>query len=185
MRAASAEETQGASQASFFIPKTYPTAHAWREDPYDFKPDTPDEYALGTANTQSLNTASDPLLLNDDISPLAARFKEEDLGEAFLKQLPYKEELSYTWKVVKGDVDIYFENLRVDRGNRGLTYKSNYIPFMGESLNMRWKAELGKDNQLTFTSDTFPVVGPVKGLQFRAKAGEDNAVSLRYRRSLR
>lgn len=112
------------------------------------------------------------------------RFKsdDDDFADRLMKRIPYHKSLRYTWDIADGDVDIYFENLRVDRRNKGLSYKTDSLPMIGKMDGAELEANLGGDSKLTFKSDYMPLVGRVDGFQFRASAGtDDRNISLRYK----
>ncbi len=181
IRTAAADETaHPASQEGYFIPATFPTHVAWRHEGHDFNAEEPTAY-----EASGVQSDTDLLWLKDKAT-YSSSFKEENnAAETMLEKLPYKKQFKQGWKIVSGKEDLYFQNLRVDRSNRGLTYKTSYMPFMDDTDGIQWKAELGEDTKLTFKSDRVPLIGRVKGLEFKAAAGEDSALSLRYKRSLR
>ncbi len=108
--------------------------------------------------------------------------EDRDYAEHLMNKIPYSQSLKYSWHVVDGDVDLYFEDLRVDRGNKGISYTTQSLPMFGEIDGAELRAELGEDSQLSFQSDYMPFVGHVDGFQFRAAAGtDDSRISLRYK----
>lgn len=101
-----------------------------------------------------------------------------------LAKIPYSKQLKATWKVIDGDVDLYMKGLRVDRGNKGVEYTTDYVPFMGPVEGVMFKAEAGEDNKLKFESSHIPFVGHVEGFKFKSSVGEEASVSVRYNVSL-
>jgi hypothetical protein len=86
-----------------------------------------------------------------------------------------------SWKVIDGDVDLYFEGLRADRGNNGVEYKSNTIPFIGEMEKSEWKVDAGEDMKFTFISKALPFVDDIEGFHFKTTISEDdNRAYARY-----
>ncbi len=181
---AKTEETQKASESSFFIPATLPTAQAWRHENYDFSNENAARNippSLSDAALYGYDNANSAL---DSAGAGIPKFKEDNIGDQLLDKVPYKKQMKYTWKLMKGDEDLYFENLRVDRGNKGLVYKTNYVPFMGETQGTQIKVEVGEDTQLTYKSDAVPGLQRIEGLDFKVTAGSDSAISLRYSKPL-
>ena len=82
---------------------------------------------------------------------------DDDFVDKLMEKVPYSKSIKHTWNVLDGDVDLHFEDLRVDRGNKGVSYKM----------------------------DSLPLVGHVDGLQFKASAGiDDSNISLRYKTAI-
>lgn len=144
-------------------------------------------------NTQTENSTTDnktsPRVNKSeaDKNKYQKNFKSD--GDAFvdrlMQEIPYSKSLRYTWNVIDGDVDLYFEDLRVDRKNRGLTYTMDSLPMVGEMKGAELKAMLGEDNKLTFKSDYMPFVGHVEGFQLKMSAGTDDSnISLRYKTAI-
>ena len=114
-----------------------------------------------------------------------AKSKEEDFADKVLKKIPYGQSLKQVWHVVDGDVDLYFEDLRMDRGNRGVSYKMDFVPLIDRVDGTGLKAHVGEDSKLTFESDYVPLVGRVDGLQFKASTGNNGShMLLRYKTSI-
>ena len=165
-----------AQNTLLFIPAVYPIESAWNTQQYDFT--TPAAIPIATENTNEANVA-DAATPKKDYKP----DKDKDIGDKILSKLPFKNTLKYTWNVIDGDTDIYFEGLRVDRGNRGLEYKTDALPYFGKVDGMKIKAEMGEKQKLTFETDYMPMVGRVDGLRLKASAGNKSEVSFRYSRS--
>lgn len=169
----------------FFIPAVYPIENAWNEHDHDF---TATVNAPGSAE-ESLNSAvGDDVIIpdnKDQLSLKASKKSEKDWVDSMMEKLPYKNTIKYTWDVVDGDVDLMgVKNLRADAGNRGLTYKTNYIPFAGNVEGTKIQADFGKDTELKFESDYVPLVGRVDGLKFKTSVGDGADISLRYNKAI-
>ncbi len=109
----------------------------------------------------------------------------DDFVDRLMEEIPYSKSLKYTWNVIDGDVDVYFEDLRVDRRNRGLTYTVDSLPLIGKIKGGELKAMVGEDSKLTFKSDYMPFVGRIEGFQLKMSAGTDDSnISLRYKTAI-
>lgn len=107
---------------------------------------------------------------------------ENDFIGRMTDKVPFGNSLKQTWRVIDGDVDLYFEDLRVDRRNKVISYKIKSMPVVGDMDNGELKANVGKDASLTYSSDYIPFVGGVDGLKFQASTGTDDTnMSLRYK----
>ena len=166
----------------FFIPAVYPIENAWNEQSYDFTADVSagsDSISAESLNTLEPASISDPLYYK---APEKFEKKDKNWEEELLDKLPYKNTLKYTWDFVDGDVDVMdVKNLRVDRGNRGLSYKTSFVPFAGDVDGTEIRAEVGEDTRLKFESDYVPMMGRMEGLKFKASLGDGASVSLRYK----
>ncbi|MFK7839367.1 MAG: hypothetical protein AB8B83_03470 [Bdellovibrionales bacterium] len=162
----------------FFIPAIYPLESNWAEQDYNFQipvtvPIRSDQDAKEVSNVNELDVSTKAGILKSDSG---------DMVDDLMKKIPYSKQLKYTWDIIDGDVDLYFENLRADRSNRGITYKMIELPMIGKMQGSELKADIGKDSKLTFKSDYMPMVGHIDGLEFKASAGTDKSViSLRYK----
>jgi hypothetical protein len=108
--------------------------------------------------------------------------KDDDYVENLIKTIPYGQSLKHSWNVADGDVDLYFEDLRVNRSNKGVSYTTDSLPIFGQLDGSQFRADLGEDSQLSFRSDYVPFVGRIDGFQFRAAAGtDDSTISLSYK----
>ncbi|MEZ5813238.1 MAG: hypothetical protein R3E13_00690 [Alphaproteobacteria bacterium] len=160
----------------------YENEYAWRMSAGDYT--TPvtaqvfEEAALDTG-TQTLST-HEKRALTQDKDKNSSKNKAEDFAERIMEQMPYSRQLKSTWHLIDGDTDIYVEGLRVDRGNRGLSYQTSAMPFIGEVEGVKFTAEAGKDNKLKFESSVIPFVGHVEGLKFKSSVGKAAQVSVRY-----
>lgn len=104
-----------------------------------------------------------------------------DLEDKILAMLPQGDRLKYMWHVTDGKVDLYFEGLRFDRGNKGVTYKTKTLPFIGEMDDIEFKFEAGDDNKFSFKSSTVPIIGSIEGLSFKGSTGDKGSrISARY-----
>lgn len=164
----------------FFIPVVYSVDNAWNQAPHDFT--TPAAPAIISDGGSDLYVADKSVPEVDQEKKNFKSDDNDDFVDNLLEKIPYSKSLKYTWNVVDGDVDLYFEDLRVDRGNKGVTYKIDTLPMFGKMEGAELKADLGEDSKLTFKSDYMPMLGRVDGLQFKASAGtDDNTISLRYK----
>lgn len=133
-----------------------------------------------------------PLLLSR-IEPAAApanadthtsKFKsddETDFKDKLIEKIPFGDKMHHSWKIIDGDVDLYFDGLRADRGNKGVEYKSNTIPFIGKMDKSEWKVDAGEDMKFTFISKALPFVDDIEGFHFKTTISEDdNRAYARY-----
>ena len=110
---------------------------------------------------------------------------DDDFVDKLMEKVPYSKSIKHTWNVLDGDVDLHFEDLRVDRGNKGVSYKMDSLPMIGKMDGAELNADLGEDSKLTFKSNYMPLVGHVDGLRFKASAGiDDSNISLRYKTAI-
>lgn len=180
-------EKQNEKYTDFFIPAVYPIENAWNNEPHDFRKAKLDQSDALTA--QDLN-AIEPAAHTPQQDALNYKSEESGMDEKewvgkVLKKLPYKNTIKYTWDVMEGDVDLMdVKNFRADVGNRGVTYKTNYIPLMGNVEGTHIQADLGKDTELKFESDYFPLIGRKDGLKFKASVGDGANISLRYKKDI-
>ncbi len=165
----------------------YENEYSWRHNAGDYTVpvDAPTLVEVDSGISHELINPDDDLVLQVSEDKDAKEFEEEEFVDKILSKIPYSKTLKSTWNVIDGDVDLYVEGLRVDRGNKGVTYKTNTIPFMGEVDGVQFKASAGEDNKLSFESSVVPFVGHVEGLKFKSSVGDDDSqVSLRYNISL-
>ena len=167
----------------------YENEFKWRDPDYDFRRNEGTAAPSKTAAGHKKNTPPPDdlsLLTLNSYSDDSARKQdeEEDAIDEILENIPYSNSLKSTWKVLDGDVDLYVEGLRVDRGNKGLVYKTSTMPFMGEVEGVNIRAEVGEDNKVKLESSVIPFIGQVEGLKFKSSVGEDSAISVRYKISL-
>ena len=124
----------------------------------------------------------------NEISESTNSYASKDKGDFvddLMEKIPYSKQLKYTWNVVDGDVDLYFEDLRVDRRNKGVSYTMETLPLIGEMEGSEIRAEVGDDNKITFKSDYMPLMGRVDGFQFKASTGtDDSTVSFKYKTAI-
>jgi len=132
-----------------FIPVMYDHKDAWNTQAYDFSQSLPN-IPLSTSPADSISTGEiAPTKPHNNFKPEKQKDHTNKVEKA-LKKIPHSDKLKYTWDVIDGDVDLYFEDLRLDKGNRGVSYKTNTIPYMGKMDGMQIKAEIGEDSKLTF-----------------------------------
>ena len=175
-------QSLNAEQGGFTI-SAYQNEFKWRHQNNDY----------GTPVAPATTHGDDTLSLSKDDAGEAleqesqASFKEddEDFVDKIMGKIPYSNTLKATWNFIDGDTDVMVEGLRVDRGNKGLVYKTNYMPFAGNVDGMQFKAEMGEDMELIYESDTLPLVGRVEGMRFKSSVGDDAQVSLRYSMKLK
>lgn len=134
------------------------------------------------AITEKLNLESDQEAQDKKYKEYSARFTaDENLKNKILKRIPYQNEAKYAWEVIDGDVDLYFTGLRADRGNKGIEYTTNSLPFMGDVNGFELKFEAGENNKISFKSDVLPFIGRMEGLSFKGATGEEGShISARY-----
>ncbi len=123
----------------------------------------------------------DPTVPEDQESKFKLKFAEKnDLEQRIMEEIPYAKQAKYMWNVVDGDVDIYFEDLRVDRRNRGLVYTTNTVPFIGEVDDIEFKFKAGKKMNVSFETSRIPFAGKLEGFKFKGTVGDNSKVSVRY-----
>lgn len=171
-----------------FVTSSYQNEFGWRYHNADFRGAAPasEPGTTGQAFEQGL-AAANPQALIETAMPLKEKTvsNEQDYIDNMLDKVPYSKQLKATWNFIDGDTDVYFEGLRVDRGNKGLQYRTNTVPFMGEVEGVEIKAEAGEEQAIGFKSSHIPFFGPVEGLELKAAAGTDSSkASVRYTVSL-
>lgn len=140
-----------------------------KQQNYDFIKQSTPQVMLGVDDTAEKNTK---------------KFKSADdsFADKLMEKIPYKKSLKHAWNIIDGDVDLYFEDLRIDRRNKGISYKMASLPMIGKVSGSGLSADLGEDTKLTFKSDYMPLAGRVDGFQFKASAGtNDSNISFRYK----
>jgi len=178
---ASAQNAHNHEPHTLMIPAVYSIENDWTQQDYDFTAPVavnvdPSGDGVATSNNPDVQ---------DVESSNSFKAKGNDFVDKLMKKIPYSKQLKYTWDVVDGDVDLYFENLRVDRGNQGVSYKTNTLPIVGDMEGSEIKAEFGQDSKLTFKSDYMPMMGRIDGFQFKASAStDDTAISMRYKTNI-
>lgn len=111
-----------------------------------------------------------------------AALDDDSRIDRLVKNIPYGHSLKQTWHVVDGDVDLYFEGLRVNRRNKGVSYTVNALPVVGTINRGKLKAHLGEESNLTYASDYIPLIGRIDDMRFQASTGtQDSNISLRYK----
>ena len=157
--------------------------YLWHDPSYDFRLNSGPGARAPIAFSESPE-ALDVQVASNEALKVSGRSAEEDEGQKYadkiLEKIPYSKQLKSTWKVIDGDVDLYVKGLRIDRGNKGLEYKTDYVPFMGSVEGVMFKAEVGEDSKMKLESSHIPFVGDVDGFKFKSSVGEDASVSLRY-----
>jgi len=171
---------EGGNQTDYgeglFIPAVYDLEGAWNTSDHKFTAQAKSYTGSGGAHN-SIALDEHEVSLNAVASNKPLKWSDE-----LLNQLPYKNTLKYSYDYLRGDTDVMdIKDLRVDLGNQGLKYKTNYIPFAGEVEGAEIEAEMGKDMMLKFESDYVPMVGRVDGLKFNASYDDNASVSLRYK----
>ncbi len=173
-----AQDAHAVDISKLFIPAVYPI-NDWRQQDYDFTKPAP-SLPISPPDSNISQTINDNVAI--DKNKASFNSNEDDFIERLMKKIPYSKSLKYTWKVVDGDVDLYFEDLRFDRGNKGVSYKIDTLPMIGKIHGTELKAEVGEDNKLTFKSDYMPLVGRIDGFQLKASTtADDSNISLRYK----
>lgn len=178
-------QQQPSQPQSLFIPAVYSVDGAWNEQSYDFSRNVPEP--ISTQDTDY--SYESPVGLDALAAAYGGGQQVKSDGKEFIDgimhHVPYKNTLKHTWNVIDGDVDLGVTNLRMNRRNKGVTYKTNHIPLVGEVKGTELRADAGEDTKLTLTSDRLPFGGRVEGLQFKASVGSDDSnISLRYHREI-
>ena len=107
--------------------------------------------------------------------------EDRNWEDEILEKIPHGERLKYMWNVVDGDVDLHFTGLRFDRGNTGVSYKTNYVPFIGEMDTVQFRFDAGEENEISFKTSHVPFAGDLQGLNFKASTGDSGSkISARY-----
>ena len=168
------------AQLNGYSLSAYQNEFGWRDASYDYSTPSVEHIAPATGTE---------LAHIDDTAPVpTSNFKDDKDGDDYLddilKNMPYSKQLKATWKVLDGETDLYVEGLRFDRGNKGVEYVTNKVPFVGEVDGIRFKAEAGEDSKVKFESSRIPFVGNVEGFKFKTSVGEESSVSVRYTTSL-
>lgn len=153
----------------------------------------PNNYNAPTENTQPFilikdNHEAPSLLIERTVSRSSFNTQSqspsksaEDMGDQILAMVPHGDKMKQAWNIIDGDVDLYVEDLRFNRKNTGVTYKTNFVPFMGEVKGVELKFDVGEENAFSFESDIVPFVGQLDGFKFSGKAGdEDSRIGMRY-----
>lgn len=106
---------------------------------------------------------------------------KKDLEQRIIENIPFAEDLKPVWHLVDGKTDVFIPNLRVDRRNKGLTYTTNTIPFIGTFEGTELKFKAGEDMKFTFESDYIPFMGRLEGFNVKASVSEDeSSIFARY-----
>lgn len=167
------------SQIPRFTISAYQNEYGWRD--LSSVPASPSETAPLEGETLSLTSDTAQKTLSGSESKKSYKKDDEDFVDKIMDKIPYRKQLKATWDFVDGETDVMgVQGLRVDRGNKGLVYKTSYMPMMGEVKGVEWKGEVGEDAKLTFKSHRIPFMGEVEGLTFKTSVGDDAKVSLRY-----
>ncbi len=110
----------------------------------------------------------------------SSRKDDRDMDEKILSMVPQGHNMKKLWKVVDGDVDLHFEGLRADRSNKGLKYKTNAMPLIGEIRGTEFEFSAGEDMEFGFKSNRIPFAGEVEGFQLKGSVSDDAKISARY-----
>lgn len=120
----------------------------------------------------------------DQTNAVAPKEEKGDFIDNILDKMPYSKTLKSTVTMMKGDTDLYVEGMRVDMGNKGVSYHTSTVPFVGEMDGVQFKASVGDDKGIYMESSALPFFGEIDGLKIKASAGDENKVSVRYKISL-
>lgn len=119
-----------------------------------------------------------------DTSGTSASFKsnedKQDFGDKVLAMVPHGKKMKKAWKVIDGDVDLYFEGLRADRGNKGLKYTTTAMPLIGEVSGTEFEFSAGEEMEFSFESNRIPLAGEIEGFRLKGSVGDDAKISARY-----
>lgn len=106
---------------------------------------------------------------------------EKPMEEKIMAMIPYSDQMKYLWNVADGDVDLMgIKGLRGDRRNKGVEYKTNYMPLIGTFDDTEFKFEAGEDIELSFKTSSLPFGRSIEGFNFNGSVGDDARVSARY-----
>lgn len=171
------ENNNNSDTLPVFLTSAYNNEFSWRESAGDFRMPVEAEIPVeANANVNGDGADIQPVIAEETPS-----FKEEeDFVDKIMDKIPYSKRLKSTWNLIDGETDLYVEGLRVDRGNTGLSFQTNEVPFIGEVEGLEIKAEMGEESKLKLKSSHVPFVGQVEGLEFKSSVGEEQSVSVRY-----
>lgn len=106
---------------------------------------------------------------------------EKPMEEKIMAMIPYSDQMKYLWNVADGDIDLLgIKGLRGDRRNKGVEYKTNYMPLIGAFDDTEFKFEAGEDMELSFNTSSLPFGRSIEGFNFNGSVGDDARVSARY-----
>ena len=92
-----------------------------------------------------------------------------------LSMVPHGDKLKKTWNIIDGDVDLMgIKGLRGDRRNKGVTYSTNYVPFIGDMESVEFRFDAGEDMEFIFESSHIPFMGQLEGFNFKTSIKDDN-----------
>jgi hypothetical protein len=152
--------------------------------PYNLSYHAVDNFEPFTATPADIQPArgGNIIFSNNNDSSFKSNFTENErsVEESILAQIPYGENFKYMWNVVDGDVDLHFEGLRADRGNTGIAYKTNTVPFIGDVEGLQLKFEAGREQSFSFETNKMPLVGTIEGFNFKGSVGDNSKVFARY-----
>ena len=117
---------------------------------------------------------------NPETKYKAKLLEKQDFEERLMEAIPYAEELRPVWHFIDGDTDIFIPNLRVDRRNKGLVYKTSEIPFVGKMEGIEFKLKAGEEMELGFESNHIPFMGELEGFNIKGSVGEESKIFARY-----
>ena len=124
------------------------------------------------------NETNEPKKL--DTKYLPKLVDKDDFEQRIIDNVPFAEELQPVWHLVKGDVDVFIPNLRVDRANKGLIYKTSYVPFIGAMDGVELKFKAGEEMKFSFESSHIPFMGQLEGFNIKGSIGEESSIFARY-----
>lgn len=98
-----------------------------------------------------------------------------------LNEIPYSDEMKDVWELVDGDTNLYFDDLRADRRNKGIKYTTDSLPLIGKVDGVEFQFRVGDENEFSFKSETTPFIGKIKGLSYKGSTSNENSkISVRY-----
>ena len=108
-------------------------------------------------------------------------FVKKNFEDKILEKIPHGTKLKNMWNIVDGDVDVYFQGLKVDRRNKGLTYTIKNLNFIGGMNDIELEFSAGRDNEVSFKTHMIPFMGTLEGFSLKGTAGtDDNKIFARY-----
>jgi len=118
---------------------------------------------------------------DEDQTPTSKFIAESGIDNKILDQIPYGDNIKHMWNIVDGDTDIYFEGLRADRRNMGLSYTTTELPVIGKLNDIELEFTAGETNEISFKTHSIPFMGKLQGFTLKGTAGDDeNKIFARY-----
>lgn len=106
--------------------------------------------------------------------------KDEDIEDQILAIVPQGQNMKKLWYIVDGETDLYFENLRADKSNKGVKYTMTSVPLLGDIDGTKFEFSAGDKMEFGFKSNQIPLIGEVEGFRLRGSVSENASISARY-----